>query len=89
MFIWLGNLNGRGQGHDCCRQVVEDDGALVLPVAHLQHVLRNCASSFPDSDERRNMLRLFRSAAYAATPEVRYRPLGFVPCVNIDVMMKL
>lgn len=43
-----------------------------------KNVLKNCASSFPDADERKRMLGLFRSAAYAATPEVRNRPNDFV-----------
>lgn len=43
-----------------------------------KNVLKNCASSFPDSEERKRMLGLFRSAAYAATPEVRNRRGGFV-----------
>ena len=43
-----------------------------------KNVLKNCASSFPDGDERSRMLGLFRSAAYAATPEVRDRPSDFV-----------
>eukprot|EP00903_Cladosiphon_okamuranus_P020047 g18414.t1 len=34
-----------------------------------KNVLKNCGSSFPDIDERSRMLGLFRSAAYAATPE--------------------
>eukprot|EP00903_Cladosiphon_okamuranus_P017077 g15736.t1 len=40
-----------------------------------KNVLKNCSSSFPDKEERAKMLRLFRSAAYAATPEAfaRYR----------------
>ncbi|CAB1115474.1 unnamed protein product [Ectocarpus sp. CCAP 1310/34] len=33
-----------------------------------KNVLKNCASSFPDADERKGMLGLFRSATYA-TPE--------------------
>lgn len=35
-----------------------------------KNVVKNCSSSFPDMEERAEMLRLFRSAAYAATPEV-------------------
>eukprot|EP00903_Cladosiphon_okamuranus_P021507 g19772.t1 len=40
-----------------------------------KNVMKNCASSFPDMEERAQMLRLFRSAAYAASPEAfaRYR----------------
>lgn len=39
----------------------------------MKNVMKNCASSFTDMEERAQMLRLFRSAAYAATPEVRRR----------------
>jgi len=43
-----------------------------------KNILKNCASSFPDGDERSRMLGLFRSAAYAATMEVSDRPSDFV-----------
>ena len=36
-----------------------------------KNLLKNCTSSFPDKEARAKMLRLFRSAAYAATPVVR------------------
>eukprot|EP00903_Cladosiphon_okamuranus_P018317 g16853.t1 len=38
-----------------------------------KNVLKNCASSFPDGDELSRVLGLFRSAAYAATPEAFYK----------------
>lgn len=38
-----------------------------------KNVVKNCAKAFADKDERADMLRLFRSAAYAATPEVKKR----------------
>ncbi|CAN0313035.1 unnamed protein product, partial [Pylaiella littoralis] len=34
-----------------------------------KNVLKNCAKACPDADQRAEILRLFRSAAYAATPE--------------------
>lgn len=36
-----------------------------------KNLLKNCSSSFPDKEARAKMLRLFRIAAYAATPVVR------------------
>ncbi|CAB1108490.1 unnamed protein product [Ectocarpus sp. CCAP 1310/34] len=42
-----------------------------------KNVLKNCSSSFPDNDAKADMMRTFRRAAYAATPEVRYRSIVF------------
>jgi len=36
-----------------------------------KNVVKHCSSSFPDTKGREKMLRLFKNAAYAATPEVR------------------
>ncbi|CAB1108529.1 unnamed protein product [Ectocarpus sp. CCAP 1310/34] len=35
-----------------------------------KNVLKNCSSSFANNDDKTDMMRCFRNAAYAATPEV-------------------
>lgn len=35
-----------------------------------KNVVKNCSSSFAENDDKTAMMRSFKSAAYAATPEV-------------------
>ncbi|CAM9843293.1 unnamed protein product [Hapterophycus canaliculatus] len=36
-----------------------------------KNVVKNCSPAFSNADDKTKLMRLFRSAAYAATPEVR------------------
>ncbi|CAB1113711.1 unnamed protein product [Ectocarpus sp. CCAP 1310/34] len=40
-----------------------------------KNVLKNCSSSFANNDDKTDMMRCFRNAAFAATPEVRWQSL--------------
>lgn len=79
----------------CLKQVLLTDADLAITAAvakcwvttlHLyclwhvfKNVIKKCSSSFADNDDRSEMLRLFRSAAYAATPEVGNIIRAFTP----------
>ncbi|CAB1114890.1 unnamed protein product [Ectocarpus sp. CCAP 1310/34] len=40
-----------------------------------KNVLKNCSSSFANNDDKTDMMRCFRNAAFAAPPEVRWQSL--------------
>ncbi|CAN0024280.1 unnamed protein product, partial [Hapterophycus canaliculatus] len=48
-----------------------------------KNVVKNCSPAFTNAEDKKKLMRLFRSAAYAAAPEVRKDWVGAISHVLV------